>query len=130
VQLATGAVTVTDRTYLGDPGYIEHTRATFTLDTPFVAQAGVHYWFGLSQYGVSDGYNWTVRDFAPSETSIRLYNDVPGYWRRFDYDRAFTLTGTAVPEPQTWSLMLLGFLGVGWAARRRLAPAEAGAAAS
>jgi hypothetical protein len=35
------------------------------------------------------------------------------------FNAAFSLTGTVVPEPSTWALMLLGFAGLGYAAFRR-----------
>jgi hypothetical protein len=35
------------------------------------------------------------------------------------FNAAFSLTGTVVPEPSTWALMLLGFTGIGYAAFRR-----------
>jgi len=31
----------------------------------------------------------------------------------------FTLIGSAVPEPSTWAMLLLGFAGLGYAAYRR-----------
>ena len=38
----------------------------------------------------------------------------------FDNDStAFTATISAVPEPSTWAMMMLGFLGVGFMAYRR-----------
>jgi hypothetical protein len=41
----------------------------------------------------------------------------------FEIDNLFV--GTAVPEPATWALMLLGFGGIGFAMRRRRKPALA-----
>lgn len=121
-QLATGGLTVTHVAYLGDPGYIPHTRATFELETPFLATGGVRYWFGLHQVA-NEGVSWTVPDFTTTHTAMHRRNDDPGSWRVFDYNRAFTLTGTAVPEPASWSLMILGLAGAGSALRRGLSRA-------
>jgi hypothetical protein len=38
---------------------------------------------------------------------------------------AFFIDGPAAPEPSTWAMMLLGFVGLGWLGRRRLARARA-----
>jgi hypothetical protein len=35
------------------------------------------------------------------------------------FNAAFSLTGTVVPEPSTWAMMLLGFAGLGFAGFRR-----------
>jgi hypothetical protein len=40
----------------------------------------------------------------------------PGY-----VQAAFYIDGSSVPEPSTWTMMLAGFAGLGWAARRRVA---------
>ena len=34
-------------------------------------------------------------------------------------DAVYAIQGTAVPEPATWALMMLGFGGIGYAMRRR-----------
>jgi hypothetical protein len=35
------------------------------------------------------------------------------------FNAAFSLLGSAVPEPSTWAMMLLGFVGVGFAGYRQ-----------
>jgi hypothetical protein len=55
-------------------------------------------------------------------TAVNIYHDVPGYYEQasdggFGGPGIFTLT--AVPEPSTWAMMLLGFAGLGFAGYRR-----------
>jgi hypothetical protein len=35
------------------------------------------------------------------------------------FNAAFSLSGTTVPEPSTWAMMLLGFAGLGFVTYRR-----------
>lgn len=43
------------------------------------------------------------------------------------YDATFTATAVAaVPEPSTWAMMIVGFLGLGWAAHRKKGRAAPG----
>ena len=35
------------------------------------------------------------------------------------FNAAFSLTGSTIPEPSTWAMMLLGFAGLGFAAYRK-----------
>jgi hypothetical protein len=69
---------------------------------------------------------------TPFATDLQTWirNDGPGAlapdWERIGTDitnqgpfnAAFTLTGTTVPEPATWMMMLLGFAGLGFAFRQ------------
>jgi PEP-CTERM motif len=55
----------------------------------------------------------------------RIGTDITG---KGPFNAAFTLTGTEVPEPSTWALMLIGFAGlgyVGWRTQRRISVAAA-----
>lgn len=91
--------------------------ATYTLATNFVASAGQTYWMSLvPDIGFPPQWGWAggtggdgsaVQDFLGSRGVIS--------------DRAFTLNGTAVPEPESWTLMILGFGAMGTALRRRRA---------
>ena len=66
---------------------------------------------------------------ADLQTWIR--NDGPGAlapdWSRIGTDithqgpfnAAFSLTGSTVPEPATWAMMLFGFLGLGFVFKQR-----------
>lgn len=46
----------------------------------------------------------------------RIGTDVTG---QGPFNAAFSLTGSAVPEPSAWAMMLLGFAGLGYASLRR-----------
>ena len=56
--------------------------------------------------------NGTIEFLDKGVTSITFTTPVAENWY------AFTV-GTAVPEPSTWALMLLGFAGLGYAGYRR-----------
>jgi hypothetical protein len=49
-------------------------------------------------------------------TSVTIAGDNPTFGFAIDN---FTYSASAVPEPSTWAMMLLGFAGLGFAARRR-----------
>jgi len=55
-------------------------------------------------------YLGTVDAFGGSPNGTGTYNDNTG---------GFTLTVSAVPEPSTWAMMILGFFGIGFLAYRR-----------
>jgi hypothetical protein len=40
------------------------------------------------------------------------------------FNAAFSLTGTVVPEPSTWAMMLLGFAGLGFLGYRQTRKAK------
>ena len=40
------------------------------------------------------------------------------------FNAAFSLSGSVVPEPSTWAMMLLGFAGLGFAGYRRASQAR------
>ncbi len=64
---------------------------------------------GSTTYATNGDYEIDL--YFPLGAAINLNIDpVPG---------AFTATITAVPEPATWAMMLLGVFGLGWAAHRR-----------
>ena len=69
--------------------------------------------------GFTDLQEWTrdaisLNNLAPDW--LRVGTDIVGAGRRFN--AAFSLTGTVVPEPSTWAMMLLGFAGLGFAGYR------------
>jgi hypothetical protein len=42
------------------------------------------------------------------------------------FNAAFSLSGAVVPEPSTWAMMLLGFVGVGFVGYRKSRDVRAG----
>jgi PEP-CTERM motif len=65
--------------------------------------------------GATDLQSWT-RDAALDPDWLRIGTDIVGAGA---FDASFSLSGSAVPEPSTWAMMLLGFAGLGLAAYRK-----------
>ena len=110
----------------------------FSLTTPFDLLAG-HYFF-VPQVQLSDGtflwlsaarpivapgtpfpggftdlQSWT-RNAALAPDWLRVGTDITNAG---PFNAAFSLEGTAVPEPASWAMMLVGFVAIGWTARTR-----------
>jgi hypothetical protein len=68
--------------------------------------------------GFTDLQSWT-RDTALEPDWLRVGQDIVGGDPFPTFNAAFSVTGTVVPEPSTWALMLLGFAGLGFAGYRR-----------
>lgn len=68
--------------------------------------------------GFTDLQTWTRTDgpgaLAPDWS--RVGTDITG---QGPFNAVFSLTGTTVPEPSTWAMMMIGFAGLGYAALRR-----------
>src|SRR5271170_2328510 len=59
--------------------------------------------------GFTDLQSWTRDDISPNNLEpdwLRVGTDIVGAGA---FNAAFSLTGTTVPEPSTWAMMLLGF---------------------
>jgi hypothetical protein len=65
--------------------------------------------------GFTDLQSW-IRDENLAPDWLRVGQDIVG---GSAFNAAFSLTGSAVPEPSTWAMMLLGFAGLGFAGHRR-----------
>ena len=65
--------------------------------------------------GFPDLQTWT-RDAALEPDWLRVGTDIVGAGA---FNAAFSLSGSPVPEPSTWAIMLLGFAGLGFAGYRR-----------
>jgi len=67
---------------------------------------------------VGDLQEWT-RDAMLDPDWLRVGTDIAGGATPPAFNAVFSLSGSAVPEPSTWAMMLLGFLGVGFAGYRK-----------
>jgi len=64
--------------------------------------------------GFADLQSWT-RDEALDPDWLRVGTDIVGAGA---FNAAFSLSGSPVPEPSTWAMVLLGFAGLGFAGYR------------
>ena len=84
--------------------------------------------------GFTDLQSWTRDDISFNNLApdwLRVGTDIVG--KNADgvaptFNEAFSLSGSAVPEPSTWAMMLLGFAGLGFAGYRRARRAGAASA--
>ncbi|MGN6058682.1 MAG: PEPxxWA-CTERM sorting domain-containing protein [Sphingomicrobium sp.] len=116
----------------------QETLFTFSLTTPFDLAAG-HYFF-VPQVQLSTGnFLWLSaahpvvapgtpfpNGFTDLQTWIRNGSLAPDWLRvgtditqQGPFNAAFSLNGVGVPEPETWTMMLAGFAGLGLALRRQ-----------
>jgi hypothetical protein len=110
-----------------------------TFTTPFVLSAGHYFfvpqvevknladdffWLSAARpivspgtpfpLGFTDLQSWT-RDANLDPDWLRVGTDITG---QGPFNAVFSLSGSAVPEPSTWAMMLLGFAGLGFAGYR------------
>ena len=78
-----------------------------------------------SRPGFTDLQSW-IRNEPLDPDWLRIGTDVT---HQGPFNAAFTLSGSAVPEPSTWAMMLLGFAGLGFAGHRRARRSRAALAA-
>jgi hypothetical protein len=67
---------------------------------------------------VGDLQSWTRDNISPNNLEpdwLRIGTDIV---RGTTFNAAFSLSGSVVPEPSTWAMMLLGFAGLGFAGYR------------
>ena len=77
--------------------------------------------------GVTDLQSWT-RDVALDPDWSRVGTDIVGpAVGGPTFNEAFSLSGSVVPEPSTWAMMLLGLAGLGFLGYRRTTKASAAA---
>ncbi len=63
-----------------------------------------------------DLQSWTRDDPGIAPDWLRVGADIVGAGA---FNAAFSLTGSPVPEPSTWAMMLAGFAGLGYAGWRK-----------
>jgi hypothetical protein len=124
--------------FTGGEGAVTGTEVQFniTFNTPFTLVAGDHVFFRPEvDLGSAGNFLWLsapkpiVSPGTPFANDLQTWirNDGPGAlapdWSRIGTDithqgpfnAAFSLSGSTVPEPATWVMMLLGFAGLGFA---------------
>ncbi len=114
-QTATGNV-------IGGPGgYDEY--AYNVTSPPFTGlTAGTQYWFFIEENNPEPGGTWGAEttSTAPAGQLAAQFDVLsPGAWTIMPEQLAFNLTFTAVPEPSTWAMMILGFAGLGFIGYRQ-----------
>jgi hypothetical protein len=125
----------------------EEVRFAITFTTPFDLFAG-HYFFvpqvedtaadgnflwlsaakpitGGTGPFMGDLQEWT-RDATLDPDWLRVGTDIVGGATPPTFNAAFSLSGSAVPEPSTWAMIVLGFVGVGFVGYRKSRNGRAG----
>jgi hypothetical protein len=129
----------------------EEVQFDVTFTTPFDLSAG-HYFFvpqvevtdadgnflwlsasrpinGGTGAFVGDLQEWT-RDAMLDPDWLRVGTDIVGGATPPTFNAAFSLSGSAVPEPSTWAMIVLGFVGVGFVGYRKSGNGRAGLSAA
>lgn len=94
----------------------------FTSNFAGVTLAAGTYWIGMS--GEQNTFTWAAYNNGGAQQPTYQYQlSVDTLQRRpAIYDLAYQILGdpaSAVPEPETWAMMMLGFGGMGYAMRRK-----------
>ncbi len=140
----TGSATVylTDSIGAGTTTANEIARATLTeVFTGLTLPAGTYYVIEASDTGSAVGADWGEPEFpvettAPGVTihtdliasSLASYSPASAFAADTGDGFAFSITGSPVPEPSTWAMMMLGFAGLGYAGFRSARARRLGAA--
>jgi hypothetical protein len=81
--------------------------------------------------GFNDLQSWTRDEFLDPDW-LRVGTDIvgppPTGGQAPTFNEAFSLSGSVVPEPSTWAMMLVGFAGLGFAGYRHARKASAASA--
>lgn len=105
---APGSVSQVDEdTWLPDSNIFDYSA---TLNTPFVAQAGVHYWMTIQIVDEGDldlGVNWGWGMSGTQQLDTLATHVDPEWVAWIEFDLIFSLEGHTVPAPG--ALALLGF---------------------
>jgi PEP-CTERM motif len=83
---------------------------------------------GMNQaWDPTTGYNLDLPGASYIDYSNGIYPGQPAFWANADFHGTrFLVYGTPIPEPSTWAMMLLGFVGFGAAAYRSTRRTTAG----
>ncbi len=114
-QTATGKV-------IGGPGgYDEY---AYSVSSPPYSglTAGTPYWFFIQENNAEPGGIWGAEttSTAPAGQLAAQFDVLsPNAWTIMPEQLAFNLTFTAVPEPSSWVMMILGFAGAGFVGYRQ-----------
>jgi PEP-CTERM motif len=88
-----------------------------------VTTSGDFFWLSAPKTipAPADLQSWTRDDISPNNLApdwLRVGTDIVGGTPAPTFNAAFSLSGSVVPEPSTWAMMLLGFAGLGFAGYR------------
>jgi PEP-CTERM motif len=92
---------------------------------PVALVSGTQYWLVAVQPDSSTTDRWYLSNADTGATAYNEVGNATGPWTLLSDESvsAFQVDGSAVPEPSTWAMMLLGFAGlgfVGWRGRRNV----------